>query len=112
FLVLSAVLVLTFFDWDKNGWSLPLWFALLVIIRDCVILIGIRILYSAKKKVEIRPHWVGKVCTVSLFVVIGWVMLKPAALPPAYPCFVAAAFLIWSMLEYIRQGIRILNPPS
>ena len=76
-----------------------------------MILGGIRILYSAKRKVHIRPHWTGKVCTVSLFFALGWVMLKVVQLPPAYPCAVAVLFLLWSMLEYIRQGIEILKQP-
>ena len=109
FLVLTAILILTFLDWGANGWSIPLWFTAIVILRDCVILGGIRILYSAKKKVSIRPHWTGKVCTVSLFLVLGWVMLKLIPLSPIYPCIFAAAFTLWSMLKYFQQGLRILK---
>lgn len=109
FLVLSAIIVLTLYDWGSNGWGLPMWFAGLVLLRECVILGGIRILYSAKRKVTIHPHWTGKVCTVALFVVLGWIMLKPVSLSPVYPCIAAAAFILWSMLEYFRQGLRILK---
>lgn len=109
FLVLTAVLILTFLDWGPDGWSLPYWFAAIVILRDCMILGGIRILYSAKKKVNIRPHWTGKVCTVSLFVVLGWVMLKLIPISPVYPCIVAGIFTLWSMLKYFQQGLRILK---
>lgn len=111
FLTFTAVIVLTAFDWGKNGWSLPHWFAIIVILRDSVILGGIRILYSAKRKVLIRPHWTGKVCTVSLFFAIGWVMLKVVPVSPAYPCALAVVFLLWSMLEYLRQGLEILKRP-
>lgn len=109
FLTFTAVIVLTVFDWGKDGWSLPYWFAIIVIIRDSIILGGIRILYSAKRKVLIHPHWTGKVCTVCLFFAIGWVMLKVVPFSPAYPCAIAMVFLLWSMLEYLRQGIRILK---
>ncbi|MDP4624207.1 MAG: CDP-alcohol phosphatidyltransferase family protein [Akkermansiaceae bacterium] len=111
FLVLTAVIVLTIFDWGESGWSLPLWFTIIVLLRDSVILGGIRILYSAKRKVAIRPHWTGKVCTVSLFFALGWVMLKVVPFSPAYPCAIAVVFLLWSMLEYIRQGVKILTHP-
>ena len=56
FLVLTAILILTFVDWGADGWSIPVWFTAIVILRDCVILGGIRILYSVKRKVTILPH--------------------------------------------------------
>jgi CDP-diacylglycerol--glycerol-3-phosphate 3-phosphatidyltransferase/cardiolipin synthase len=43
---------------------------------------------------------------------IGWVMLKIVPFSPAYPCLVAAFFTIWSGLEYIREGRRILAGPA
>jgi CDP-diacylglycerol--glycerol-3-phosphate 3-phosphatidyltransferase len=110
-LLLTGVLVLTFFDWGPDGWSLPWWFAGVVVLRDCVILGGIRVLYSAGKKVKIKPHWTGKVCTVSQMFAIGWVMLKVMPFPPAYPCIVAAVFTVWSGIEYVRHGIAILRDP-
>jgi len=112
FLVLTAVLILTFLDWGAGGWSIPIWFAVIVVLRDCVILGGIRILYSAKRKVSIRPHWTGKVCTFSLFLVLGWVMLKIIPLSPIYPCIFAAVFTLWSTLKYLQQGLRILKAES
>lgn len=112
FLILTAVVVLTFSAWGEDGWSLPLWFGIMVLVRDSVILGGIRILYAARKNVEIRPHWTGKVCTVSMFFALGWVMLKVVPFPPAYPCAIAVVFLLWSMIEYIRQGVKILKRPG
>jgi CDP-diacylglycerol--glycerol-3-phosphate 3-phosphatidyltransferase/cardiolipin synthase len=108
FLVLTAIIILSIVDWAPGGWSLPVWFAALVVLRDCVILGGIRILYSAKKKVAILPHWSGKICTVSLFFTLAWVMLRLVPFSPVYPCIVSAVFVVWSMCEYIAQGRRIL----
>lgn len=108
-LVLTAILILTFFQWGPDGWRIPYEFAALVILRDCVILAGIRVMWSANRKVEFRPHWTGKICTFSLFLVLGWVMLRVTTIPPVYPCMVAAVFITWSMLAYIRQGLRILR---
>jgi CDP-diacylglycerol--glycerol-3-phosphate 3-phosphatidyltransferase len=108
-LVFSAIMVLTFFKWDTDGWAIPIWFAVLVVLRDCLILIGIKILYTKHLKVKIKPHWTGKACTFSLFLVIGWVMLKAIPLSPFYPCVVAAFFLLWSAAEYLRQGLAILK---
>ena len=108
-LVFSAIIVLTFFGWDTDGWAIPIWFAALVIFRDCMILIGIKILYTKQLKVKIKPHWSGKACTFSLFLVIGWVMLKATQLSPVYPCLIAAFFILWSTIEYFRQGLAILR---
>jgi len=108
-LVATAVLILTFFQWGPEGWRIPYWFAALVILRDCVILVGIRVMWSARRKVEFRPHWTGKICTFSLFIVLGWVMLRVTTLTPVYPCAFAAVFIVWSMLTYIGQGINILR---
>ena len=109
FLVLTAVLLLTFFHWGFDDWRIPIWFAVLVILRECVILGGIRILYSARRKVPISPHWTGKICTLSLFIVLGWVMLKIIPISPQYPCLLASIFILWSMLKYIQTGIAILR---
>jgi cardiolipin synthase (CMP-forming) len=111
-LVFSAVVILTVLDWGPDGWGIPVWFAGIVVLRDCVILAGIRVLYSAGKKVAIRPHWTGKACTFAMFVVLGWVMLQVVNLPTAYPCIFASILIILSMAEYIRQGIRILRDES
>ena len=108
-LVLTAVLILTIFQWGPDGWQIPYWFAILVILRDCVIIGGIRVVWSAKRDVEFRPHWTGKIATFSLFFVLGWVMLRPSAIPPIFPCGIAAVFIFWSMMAYIRQGLQILR---
>lgn len=108
-LVFSAIMVLTFFKWDSDGWAIPFWFAALVFLRDSLILIGIKFLYTKRLKVKIKPHWTGKACTFSLLLVIGWVMLKAIPISPMYPCIVAAVFLLWSAAEYLRQGLAILR---
>ncbi len=110
-LLLTAIVTLTLVDWGPGGWRLPLWFAAVVILRDCIILGGIRILYSAHRKVKIAPHWSGKVCTFTQMVAIAWVMLKVIPLPPSWPCAVAAVFTLWSAIIYIREGMRILKQP-
>ncbi len=108
-LLLTGVIILSLVDWGKEGWGLPLWFAAVVILRDCVILGGIKILWKNHRDVKFSPHWSGKICTVSQMVAIGWVMLKVVPLSPVYPCLIAAVFTIWSMLAYLGQGWKILH---
>ena len=108
-LLLTGVITLSLVDWGAPGWRLPLWFAALVILRDCIILGGIRILWDHHRKVKFAPHWTGKVCTVTQMFAIGWVMLRVTDISPVYPCIVAGMFTVWSSIAYIRQGQRILR---
>lgn len=108
-LLLTGVVTLSLVDWGSIGWRLPLWFAALVFLRDCVILGGIVILYSGHRKVRISPHWSGKICTVTQMFALGWVMLRVTWFPPFWPCVVAGVFTVWSTVAYVRQGIGILR---
>ena len=108
-LLLTGVITLSLVDWGSPGWRLPLWFAAIVILRDCIILGGIRILWNHQRDVRIKPHWTGKVCTVTQMVAVGWVMLRLPLLKPEIPCLIAAVFTVWSSITYIWQGQRILR---
>ena len=108
-LLLAGVITLSLVDWGAPGWRLPLWFAAIVVLRDCIILGGIKILYVNHREVKIVPHWTGKITTVAQMFAIGWVMLRVTDVTPVYPCAVAAFFTIWSSIAYIRQGQRILR---
>jgi cardiolipin synthase (CMP-forming) len=108
-LLLTGVITLSLIDWGHPGWRLPMWFAAIVLLRDCIILGGIKILYLNHRTVKIVPHWTGKVCTVAQMFAVGWVMLRVIVFPPIYPCALAAIFTVWSSVAYIRQGYRILK---
>jgi CDP-diacylglycerol--glycerol-3-phosphate 3-phosphatidyltransferase len=110
-LLLTGVITLSLVDWGHSGWRLPLWFAAIVVLRDCIILGGINVLYYHERPVHIAPHWTGKVCTVTQMFALGWVMLKVVPFPPTWPCLVAAVFTVWSAITYIRQGLDILRHP-
>ena len=108
-LLLTGITVLAAVDWGPDGWSLPIWFSALVIVRDVIIIAGIGFLHFTHHKIVIKPHWSGKVCTVAQMFALGWVMLRIYLLPPLYPCVIAAIFTIWSAVAYIRQGLVILH---
>jgi len=110
-LLLSGVITLSLVDWGLDGWRLPAWFAVIVVLRDGIILGGIRWLYHKRRAVHIAPHWTGKVCTVTQMFALGWVMLKVVLYPPTWPCAVAAVFTVWSAITYVRKGLIILRHP-
>jgi CDP-diacylglycerol--glycerol-3-phosphate 3-phosphatidyltransferase len=108
-LLLTGITVLSAVDWGPDGWSLPVWFSALVIVRDIIIVAGLAFLHFTHHKIQIKPHWSGKVCTVAQMFALGWVMLRIYLLPPIYPCLIAAVFTVWSTVAYVRQGLFILN---
>jgi phosphatidylglycerophosphate synthase len=108
-LLLVAVLVLWWVDWGADGWSIPGWYAALVVARDAVILGGITVLYGCRKSVRIAPSWSGKICTVLQMTVLGWVMLGWVSWSPNWPCALSALAIVWSGVDYIRHGWGILQ---
>jgi CDP-diacylglycerol--glycerol-3-phosphate 3-phosphatidyltransferase len=111
-LLLAGVITLSLVDWGVPGWRLPLWFAIIVVMRDCIILGGIRVLHTRGRKVRIQPHWSGKWTTASQMFALGWVMLRVTDMPPRWPCIVAAVFTLWSTFKYVQRGWRILREPD
>lgn len=108
-LLLTGVITLSLVDWGSPGWRLPIWFAVIVVLRDCIILGGIRVLHWRGRRVRIAPHWSGKWTTAAQMFALAWVMLRLTELPPLWPCVVAGAFTAWSAVEYVRQGLEILR---
>jgi cardiolipin synthase (CMP-forming) len=108
-LLLTGLITLSMIDWGAVGWRIPLWFTALVIVRDIIIIGGIGILWKFQLKVEISPHWSGKICTVTQMCVLGWVMLRFTPISPIYPCAVAAFFTTWSGVSYFMLGLRLLK---
>jgi CDP-diacylglycerol--glycerol-3-phosphate 3-phosphatidyltransferase/cardiolipin synthase len=111
-LLLTGVVTLSLVDWGAPGWRLPLWFAAIVVLRDCIILGGICVLWKNRRKVKIAPHWSGKLTTVAQMFALGWVMLRVVDIPPLWPCLAAAGLTFWSAVEYIRHGLTILRGES
>ena len=105
-LLLAALLTLTFSDW---GYQLPLWFLVLVIARDVVIVAGSFGLHYVNGDVHVRPSWVGKVATFFQMVAVGWVMLQLHFIRPIIPVALAGVFTFISGVGYVRDGIRQLG---
>lgn len=108
-LLLTGIITLSLVDWGPGNWRIPVWFAALVIVRDCIILGGIAILHFTSHHVRIAPLWTGKVCTFTQMFTLAWVMLKVVPFSPIYPATVAALFTAWSGIDYFRVGLRQLH---
>ncbi len=102
-LLMTGLLTTTFVNWGSD-WHLPIWFIILVIARDLEIIIGIWILYYINRRVPIKPLKIGKICTVTQMIAMGWIMLHFTAIPLMIPTIIAAIFTIWSAYEYYMMG--------
>ena len=83
-LLLSGIITMSISNWsesDPNYGKFPLWFPVLVITRDAVIVVGSVVLHLLNGKVQVRPHWTGKIATVLQMTAIGWVMLQFRIIP-------------------------------
>ncbi|HEY2124568.1 MAG TPA: CDP-diacylglycerol--glycerol-3-phosphate 3-phosphatidyltransferase [Chthoniobacterales bacterium] len=111
-LLLSAIITLSISNWNESGPNygrFPLWFPVLVITRDVVILVGSIVLHLLNGRVELRPSWTGKVATVLQMAAIAWVMLQFTFLQLNYVVFAAAVFTFISGVVYVTSGIRQLQ---
>lgn len=100
-LLLTAIITLSLSKWT---YAFPLWFPVLVIARDAVILTGCAVLYHLEQKLVVSPAWTGKAATATQMIAIAWVMLQ---LPyHLISVFVAGAFTLVSGAVYVSRGIR------
>jgi CDP-diacylglycerol--glycerol-3-phosphate 3-phosphatidyltransferase len=110
-LLLSGIITLSITNWsvDPAYGKFPLWFPVLVITRDVVILVGSAVLHLLNGKVRVRPSWTGKVATVLQMVAIAWVMLQFRFIPLFYIVVAAGVFTFVSGVIYVMDGIRQLQ---
>ena len=103
-LLLTAIITLSLTHWTH---SLPLWFAVLVIARDAVILLGCGLLYYFHQNLEVRPSFSGKATTAFQMMAVAMIMLQlPSYLVLVY---VAGIFTFISGAEYLIRGISQLR---
>jgi len=111
-LLLSGIITLSISSWndvDPEYGKFPLWFPVLVITRDVVILVGAAVLHLLNGKVNVRPRWTGKVATVCQMVAIGWVMLQLQFIPLLFVVAIAGLFTFVSGIVYVVDGVRQLQ---
>jgi cardiolipin synthase len=111
-LLLSGIITLSISNWstvDVHYGKFPVWFPVLVITRDAVILVGSAVLHILNGKVRVRPSWTGKVATVLQMAAIAWVMLQLHFVPLPYVVAAAGLFTLISGAIYVRDGVRQLQ---
>lgn len=111
-LLLSGIITLSISSWSQIApqyGKFPVWFPVLVITRDTVILVGSALLHLLNGKVTVRTSWTGKVATVLQMAAIAWVMLQLRILPLSYVVGAAGLFTFVSGVIYVMDGMRQLH---
>ena len=105
-LLLAGLITLTFSNWR---YQFPLWFPLLVISRDAVLVFGAVLLDFINGKVNVKPSWFGKTATVFQMAAIGMAMLHPEFGWMNALVLAAGAFTLVSGIGYVIDGMRQLQ---
>ncbi len=111
-LLLSGIITLSISNWSASNpdyGQFPIWFPVLVISRDVVILVGSAVLHLLNGRVIVRTSWTGKVATVLQMAAIAWVMLQLHFFPLTYVVAAAGLFTFISGVIYVMDGIRQLH---
>ena len=87
----------------------PMWFPVIIISRDALLLGGYCVLRHFHVPVDIRPHWTGKASTVFTLLAIGAVLFKLGAWAIFGLCALGGGFALVCTLIYVREGLRLLN---
>jgi CDP-diacylglycerol--glycerol-3-phosphate 3-phosphatidyltransferase len=72
-LLLAGIITLSFSNWD---YEFPIWFPVLVIARDLIVVAGALVLHLLNGTVRVRASWAGKCATALQMVALGLVMLE------------------------------------
>lgn len=108
-LLLSGLILLTRPSLPGLLPHIPIWFTLLVISRDVVLILGSIIIHAVVGHVEVKPRIFGKIATFFQMVTIVWVLVGGAPGHFMFCVITAGAFTFLSGALYIFDGTRQLE---
>ena len=119
-LLLTAIITLSFTNWT---YEFPVWFPVLVITRDIVIVSGAAILHYMIGNVVVKPSWTGKTATALQMTAIACILLQLHLFEFSarilgfdvqidfldIPIWLAGFFTLISGIGYVMGGIKQLQ---
>jgi cardiolipin synthase (CMP-forming) len=108
-LLLSGLVLLTKPALPALEPQIPVWFTVLVISRDVVLILGAAIIHAVAGSVEVKPRIVGKIATFFQMVTVTWVLVDGPSGSFMYCVAVAGLFTFGSGAVYLLDGIRQLE---
>ena len=103
-LMLTAIITLSVTSWP---YELPLWYPVLVIARDVMIVTGVGVIRLLNDRVEIRPSRLGKTSTFLQMFAVAVVMLQWRHCDPVV--WASGAVTLVSGIAYLAAGVRLLQ---
>ena len=115
-LLLAGIITLSVSNWR---FEFPVWFPVLVIARDIIVVAGAIALQILNGTVRVKPSWVGKIATVLQMTAIGCIMLQLDLFRVTIgkidlhfldiPVWLAGLFTAVSGFGYIVDGLQQLH---
>lgn len=106
------LLVSSFIIFSVYGW-IPKWFAIIVISRDIIVVIGCFLLYMITNSLKVEPVFLGKAAIALELFILAYVLLNinVITLPPVHEGFfiLSATITALSGLQYIYKGFKLTN---
>ena len=111
-LLVTAIVLLGTIGVAGKG-RLPLWFPVLVVSRDLILVSGSLLVANLLHSYHfVKPHWSGKVCTFFQIAVVLLGLLMPGN-PSTWPIlWMAGAMTSLSLVIYLKQGWTLLHRSS
>jgi len=109
FLLLSGLILLTG-PWGRIFVPhIPVWYVVLVISRDVLLIAGSSVIHLTVSHIDVRPRLAGKLATVFQMLLILWVLIGGAARWFPRLLWLAAACTLVSAVQYVVDGVRQLE---
>lgn len=107
-LLLGAIITLSLID-IPGAVLLPIWFLVLVLARDILLISGVGFLHLYVKEVQISPHWSGKLTTFLQMAAVCLVLLPWLPEVTEVMIILAGASTALSALVYLMRGLKVLS---
>ncbi len=110
-LLISGLLLLTG-PWGRAFQPhLPLWYVVLVLSRDLMLVTGSLVIHTIMGNTVVHPRWSGKAATFFQMMLIGWVLANGSDQAFLWLLGTATALTGLSAIQYVADGIRQLETP-
>ncbi len=108
-LLISSLVVLSKSPEGAFIVSIPVWYLLIVISRDALLLIGAVIIHVTCGNVVVQPRICGKATTFFQIILISWILagLSPVVFP--HLIRITSAMVLYSAARYTLDGIKQLE---
>jgi len=102
-LVAVAILAIALGQWPD---AFPVWFAVAVLGRDSLLVVGFFVLPNPSRILTIHPNLLGKIATALQITAILWVLLGIRSISTVYPAALAVLFTLVSGAGYLLDAVR------